>query len=190
MLFRSFELAATPTFEVIEGDVSIPDPVPPSRRTITRMVDSGGRVRVLAFRYHVGRHLKGQQVEVTNEDGLLYFSFEGVLVATHARRHLPEDDVKFEGRPRAIRPSRPTNGNEVIRVVDNSGSVSFAGIGYRAGNAYVGRQAGVRVVNDTVQVTIDGKLVRTHRARHDRAKEYGAFAQPYGKSKRSSDGVA
>jgi hypothetical protein len=49
---------------------------------------------------------------------------------------------------------------------------------------------GVRVVGDTVQITLDGLLVRTHRARHDRAKEYGAFAQPYGKSKRSRDGVA
>jgi hypothetical protein len=77
-----------------------------------------------------------------------------------------------------------------IRIVDMSGSVSFAGIGYRAGNTYIGRQVGVRVVGDTVQITIDGRLVRTHRARHDRAKEYGAFAQPYGKSKRSHDGVA
>jgi transposase InsO family protein len=187
---RRFELAASSSFDVIEGDVSMPEPPPPHKRTITRMVDSGGRVRVLAFRYHVGRHLKGRRVDVINDNGLLNFSFEGVLIATHARRHLPEDDAKFEGRSRATRPSKPTIGNEVIRTVDMSGSVSFAGIGYRAGNAYIGRQAGVRVVGDTVQITIDGRLVRTHRARHDRAKEYGAFAQPYGKSKRSHDGVA
>jgi hypothetical protein len=187
---RRFELAALPSFDVIEGDVSIPDPPAPPRRSITRMVDSGGRVRVLAFRYHVGRHLKGQRVEVTNEDGLLHFSHNGALVATHARRHLAEDDAKFEGRPRALRPSRPTNGNEVIRTVDMSGAVSFAGIGYRAGNKLIGRLVGVRVVGDIVQITLDGQLVRTHQARHDRAKEYGAFAQPHGKSKRSRDGVA
>jgi transposase InsO family protein len=187
---RRFELAAPPSFDVVEGDVSVPDPPLPPRRTITRMVDSGGRVRVLAFRYHVGRHLKGQRVEVANDNGLLHFNHNGVLVATHARRHPAEDDAKFEGRPKALRPSRPTNGNEVIRTVDMSGSVSFAGIGYRAGNKYIGRQVGVRVVGDTVQITVEGQLVRTHRARHDRAKEYGAFAQPYGKSKRSRDGVA
>ena len=36
--------------------------------------------------------------------------------------------------------------------------------------------AGVRIVGDTVQITIDGKLVRTHKARHDKAKEFGALA--------------
>jgi hypothetical protein len=49
--------------------------------------------------------------------------------------------------------------------------------------------AGVRLVGDTVQITIDGQLVRTHRARHDRSEEFGALAQPNGKPRRSS-GVA
>jgi hypothetical protein len=44
--------------------------------------------------------------------------------------------------------------------------------------------AGVRIVGDTVQVTIDGKLIRTHKARHDRSKEYGALAMPNGKPRR------
>ena len=67
--------------------------------------------------------------------------------------------------------------------------MSFAGTAYRVGNAYRGMLAGVRIVGDTVQITIDGQLVRTHRARHDKSKEFGALAQPNGKPRRSS-GVA
>lgn len=188
---KRFELASRGPFEIIAGDVEITDsPAPPPKRTIKRIVDSGGRVWVLSFRYHVGRHLKGVTVEVANEAGLLHFTHDGVLVATHAKRHLDDDDVKFEGRPKASRPSSPTTGDEVMRGVDPSGSVSFAGIGYRVGNRFKGRQAGVRIVGDTVQITIDGELVRTHRARHDKAKEYGALAQPNGKPRRSRNGVA
>ena len=147
-------------------------------------------ISVLTFRYHVGRHLSGCAVEVENADGLLSVTHNGVLVATHAKRHLDDDDAKFEGRPRATRPAPPTMGVEVLRRVDKSGAVSFAGIGYRAGNRFIGQEAGVRVVGDTVQITIQGQLVRTHRARHDKAKEFGAMAQPTGKARSRRDGVA
>lgn len=189
---KRFELAATATktpFEVIEGDVT-EEPPPSPIRQVRRIVDSGGRVSVLTFRYHVGRHLSGCAVEVQNTDGLLHISHNGVLVATHAKRHLEDDDARFEGRPRASRPAPPTMGVEVLRRVDKSGAVSFAGIGYRAGNRFIGQEAGVRVVGDTVQVTIQGQLVRTHRARHDKAKEFGAMAQPTGKARSRRNGVA
>lgn len=187
---RRFELAPKRAFSVIDGDTPVPVAPEPTRRSITRIVDSGGRVRVLAFRYHVGRHLCGEQVEVRSDGGLLHFSHRGVSVATHAKRHLDEDDAKFEGRPRALRPSRPTAGNEVFRAVDSTGSVSFAGTGYRVGNRYRGQKVGVRIVGDAIQITLDGQLLRTHRARHDRSKEYGALAQPNGKPRRTRDGVA
>jgi transposase InsO family protein len=189
---RRFELAAKPSseaFEVIDGDVADVDPAPPAR-TVKRVVDSGGRISVLTFRYHVGRHLSGCTVEVENSDGLLQVSHNGVLVATHAKRHLDDDDAKFEGRSSATRPSAPTTGSEVMRTVDPTGSVSFAGTGYRVGNKFRGQSAGVRLVGDTVQITINGRLARTHRARHDRSKEFGALAQPNGKPRRRRDGVA
>jgi hypothetical protein len=69
---------------------------------------------------------------------------------------------------------------EVVRKVDGSGSVSFAGCGYRVGNRYLGQTVGVRVVGDTVQITLDNELLRTHRARHDKTKEFGPWAPPTG----------
>lgn len=152
-------------------------------KTLARVVDDKGRVVVLRHRYHVGRAYVGESVDVSLKDGLLSVHHRGVLVATHARRHLPEDDVRFTDLPKVAR-ARPSLGDVVYRTVDTSGAVSFAGTSYRAGNRFKGRVAGVRLVGDTVQVTIDGDLVRTHKARHDRSKEFGALAQPQGKRRK------
>ena len=177
---RRFELARRgDELEVIDGDYAEPDAT--LRKSLTRLVDDKGRVLILRYRYHVGRAYHGETVSVSLSDGLLSVHHRGVLIATHARRHLPQDDVKFTDRPKALRAGRPTFGDVVSRRVDNSGNVSFAGTSYRVGNPYKGQLAGVRVVGDTVQITIDNTLVRTHKARHDRSKEFGAMAMPNGK---------
>lgn len=184
---RRFELAVVVRAEAIPADeVREEDPV---KRSVTRRVDDKGRISILEHRYHVGRYLSGQSVTVESSDGLLHVSHNGVVVATHARRHLPEDDARMDRRSKTTTPSRPTTGQEVNRRVDSSGSVNFAGIAYRVGNRYRGELAGVRIVGDTVQITVDGSLVRTHRSRHDKAKEYGALGYPNGKPRRNT-GVA
>lgn len=125
-------------------------------------------------------------VVVESSEGLLHVSHNGVVVATHARRHLIDDDDKMDRRPQhARKPAQPTKGAEVLRIVDNHGSISFAGTGYRVGNPYRGQTVGIRLVGDTVQISLDGSLLRTHRARHDRSKEFGALAQPNGKPRRA-----
>jgi hypothetical protein len=112
------------------------------------------------------------------------------VVATHARRHLVDDDDKMDRRAKPAKPAAPTKGGEVLRIVDPHGSVSFAGTCYRVGNRHRGQTVGVRLVDDTVQITLDGALLRTHRARHDRTKEFGALAQPRGKPRKERHGVA
>jgi hypothetical protein len=72
-----------------------------------------------------------------------------------------------------------------VRKVDPAGSVSFAGTSYWVGNRYIGQIVGVRLVADTVQITHDGHLLRTHRARHDKSKEFGALANPTGRPRGS-----
>lgn len=96
----------------------------------------------------------------------------------------------MDHRAKASRPSPPTAGGEVLRRVDTWGSVSFAGTGYRVGNGYAGQILGVRVVGDTIQITQDGLLLRTHRARHDKTKEFGALANPGGRPRRNAQDVA
>jgi transposase InsO family protein len=180
---RRFELVQRPPTEIIDPD-ALPEPDASPRRGLARRVDRAGRISILKHRYHVGRHLAGQRVAVESSDGLLHVTHDGVLVATHARRHLAEDDDRIDRRAKVARPARPTTGDEVVRKVDPSGSVSFAGTSYRVGNRHAGELVGVRLVDDTVQITQDGLLLRTHRARHDKTKEYGAFAQPHGKPRR------
>jgi hypothetical protein len=184
-----FEFARPAVFEVIDGEVAQAEESP-APRIVWRRVDSGGRIYVRKHRYHVGRYLAGQAVSVESKDGLLHVSHNGVIVATHARRHLPEEDDRMDRRPKASKPSRPTTGEEVLRLVDGSGYVSFAGTGYRVGNRYRGETVGVRLVGDTVQIVLDGSLLRTHRARHDRSKEFGALSKPHGKPRRRPVGVA
>ena len=182
---RRFELARPATLEVIDGDVSIEEEPVPVKKVIGRRVDRTGRISILKHRYHVGRHLAGEAVSIESSDGLLHISHNGVVVATHARRHLVEEDDRMDRRPQHARqPRQPTTGGEVLRIVDPHGSVSFAGTAYRVGNRYRRMTVGVRLVSDTLQITLDGVLLRTHRARHDRSKEFGALAQPRGKPRK------
>jgi transposase InsO family protein len=183
---RRFELARSAELEVIDGDLASEEEPPPAKKVVGRRVDRAGRISILKHRYHVGRHLAGEAVTIESADGLLHISHNGAVVATHARRHLIDDDDKMDRRPRhARRPAQPTKGAEVMRIVDKHGSISFAGTGYRVGNRFIAATVGVRLVGDTVQITLDGALLRTHRARHDRIKEFGALAQPNGKPRKA-----
>ena len=183
---RRFELARPASLEVIDGDVEPEQEHAPKSKVVTRRVDHHGRISILKHRYHVGRHLAGEAVTIESADGLLHISHNGVVIATHARRHLIDDDDKMDRRPRhARKPAQPTTGSEVLRIVDKHGSISFAGTGYRVGNRFIGSTVGVRLVGDTVQITLDGSLLRTHRARHDKSKEFGALAQPRGKPRKA-----
>ncbi len=182
---RRFELARPPALEVIDCDVEAEDEPTPAKKVVGRRVDRAGRISILKHRYHVGRHLAGEAVTIESADGLLHISHNGVVVATHARRHLVDDDDKMDRRPQHVRrPAQPTKGSQVLRIVDKHGAVSFAGTGYRVGNRHRGATVEVRLVGDTVQIALDGVLLRTHRARHDRTKEFGALAQPKGKPRR------
>jgi hypothetical protein len=162
-----------------------PDSSPGGLR-ITRRVSDHGRISLLGFAYHVGRYLAGEVVEIEmGDDGLLSVFHRGVLVATHARRHLPEKEPASWRAPLKARPkkAKPT-GVTVIRKVDPAGSVSFAGSGYRVGNAYKRKNVEVTLLGDTVQIFFEGRLIRTHAARHDPTKEHGAFATPGGRPRK------
>ena len=187
---RRFELTSTGPLEVIDPDAPLEQTSQPRSRTVGRRVDRAGRISILKHRYHVGRYLAGQTVSVESTDGLLHVSHDGVLVATHARRHLAEDDDRMDRRANASKPGRPTKGDEVLRRVDPSGSVSFAGTSYRVGNRYIGQLVGVRLVADTVQITQEGALLRTHRSRHDKTKEFGALSKPNARPRRRTPDVA
>jgi len=179
-----FRLAARETFEPVEVTADEPDDQTATTTTaarVVRRVGATGKVSVAGFLYHAGRWLTGETVEVVCRDGLVELFHDGVVIATHARRHLPERDSTLQ---RAAKKRPATVGHPVIRKVDKSGCVSFAGWRYRVGNPYRRRSVEISVVADTVQITLDGRLLRTHPIRHDRTKEHGAFANPGGRPRR------
>jgi hypothetical protein len=70
---------------------------------------------------------------------------------------------------------------KVVRAVDSSGSISFAGASYRAGRSWRGRSVDVGIVAGSVEISENGTIIRVHQIRHDRSKEHGAFATPNGR---------
>lgn len=157
------------------------EPLPPAAAVHLRLVSREGRINFADQRYQVGAHFAGETVEVACSGGLLEVSHRGVLVASHVRRDRPG-----AARPPAPEPRPASDGRPVLRKVASSGEVSFAGTGYRVGNAHRGEQVEVRLVGDAVQISQHGVLLRSHPARHDRFKEHGAFSTPAGRPVRSN----
>jgi Integrase core domain len=129
-------------------------------RGVSRWVDQGGKIGLGGFRYHAGRFLAGELVEVICRDGLVEISHRGVIVATHTQRRSP-------GASRA-----------------GGGTVSFAGTPYRVGNRFRRRSVEVAIVAGSLQISVDGRVVKVHPIRHDPAKEHGAFANPTGRPRK------
>jgi transposase InsO family protein len=163
---------------------AVASPRPPG---VGRWVDQAGNVSLAGLRYRAGRVFAGEPVEVVCWNGLVEILHAGVLVATHPRRRRP--DAESTGRP-ARQPAtqrrarRPSGGPSVVRVADRNGAVSFAGALYRAGRAWARRSIEVSLVAGSVQLACDGQVIRVHAARHDPAKEHGAFATPHGRPRK------
>ena len=162
----------------------------PKTTTATRKVARSGKISFAAQLYPVGVWLAGETVEVSTDAGLVTICHRGVVVATHAQRHSPAKGAKALRRraraqpSRSTRPRQATVGQVVTRKVDSGGCVSFAGATYRAGRAHRGRQVQVAIVEDTVEITAGGEVLRVHPIRHDRSREHGAFANASGRPSR------
>ena len=151
---------------------------------VSRWVDQAGQVSLAGFRYRVGPVFAGQPVEVVVRGGLVEILHAGVLVATHVQRRRFDQTGVERQPPTQRRARRPRGGPSVIRVADHNGAVSFAGVMYRAGRAWARRSIEVSLVAGSVQLSADGQVIRVHAARHDRAKEHGAFATPHGRPRK------
>src|SRR5205085_2204722 len=125
-------------------------------------------------------------VEVVVTGGLVEVLHAGVLVATHAQRLKPD---QADRAPRATvqrRARDATTGLTATRLADGSGTVSFAGAPYRVGRAWARQSIDVTIVAGSVQLSQGGKVIRVHPIRHDRSRELGAFANPNGRPRRTS----
>jgi transposase InsO family protein len=160
--------------------------VGPRPAGVSRWVDQRGQISLAGFGYAVGATFAGEPVEVVVTNGLVEVLHAGVLVATHAQRLKPD---QADRRPRATVQQRArdaTTGLTVTRLADRGGTVSFAGEPYRCGRAWAGQSIEVTIVAGSVQLSQSGKVIRVHPIRHDRSRELGAFANPKGRPRRTS----
>ncbi len=158
-----------------------------SEPTTTRRVGRTGTISFAAASYPVGVWLDGETVDVSVANGLVNIHHRGVLIATHAQRHHPVKQTKALTRkvkPKRPRPRPATVGQSVTRKVDSSGNVSFAGANYRVGRPHVRRQVQVAIVDDSVEISAGGEVLKVHPIRHDRSREHGAFANAGGRPSR------
>ena len=81
-------------------------------------------------------------------------------------------------------PHQATVGQPVTRKVDSSGAISFAGTSYRVGRAHRRRQVQIAIVDDLLEISSGGHVLKTHPIHHDRSREHGAFANPGGRPRR------
>jgi transposase InsO family protein len=164
--------------------------VAPRPAGVSRWVDQRGSISLAGFHYRIGAMFAGEHVEAVVADGLVQIHHHGVLIATHAQR-LREDQIdRLDGGPARTRAqvqqrARPaTTGITVTRTANNDGQVYFAGVVYRAGRSWARQPIEVAIVAGSVQLAVDGKVVRVHPIRHDRGKELGAFAAPNGRPRK------
>ncbi len=172
----------------VADTVDEPEPaVDPSPRPagVSRWVDQRGSISLASFRYRVGPTFAGEPVEVVCHAGLVEILHAGVLVATHAQRRRPEDPKTVTRQLSRGRARPATAGPSVLRSADGGGSISFAGTSYRAGRSWARRQIAVAIVGASLQLSVDGKIIRVHPIRHDRSKEHGAFATPKGRPRKA-----
>jgi transposase InsO family protein len=148
----------------------------------TRRVNAKGSVTIARTDYHAGKWLTGEVVVITTAKGLVSLHHNDVLIATHVQRHETHAPRSI---PKKAKPAKPaTTGNPVQRKADGYGAISFAGTTYHVGLAHKRQWVQVAIVGDKVQCSVHGHVVRMHAIKHDRNKEYGAFAFPKGKARR------
>ena len=135
-----------------EPDAAVHEATEADLRAVTRRVGHSGKISLAGELYHVGTYLAGETVSLELTDGgLVQVSHHGVLVASHARRRPPANGGAE--RPPARAPGALAGRDRlVIRLVDTTGYVSFAGTGYWLGVHHRGQQVEVRRVGDSVEI--------------------------------------
>jgi transposase InsO family protein len=178
----------------ISPDDSAAAPVPAAAREaagkrpagVSRWVNAHGKISLAGFSYAVGATYAGEPVEVVAAAGLVDILHAGVVVATHAQRMREDQADRLPQAPVARRARDATAGLTVTRLADAAGVVSFAGTSYACGRRWARTAIDVSIVAGSVQLSRDGRVIRIHPIRHDRARELGAFANPKGRPRRKN----
>jgi hypothetical protein len=180
-----FALANRRDPEIVDDQPFVPAAVSSVRPAgVMVWVDKRGQISLARFSYKAGRVFAGEPVEVVCRDGLVEIVYKGTVIATHAQRLRPGDAKPDASAATQARARRASSGVAVTRMADGNGAISFAGASYRVGRAWARTSVEVTIVGASVQISLDGKVLRVHPIRHDRTKEPGAYATPKGRPRK------
>jgi hypothetical protein len=149
-------------------------------------VNAHGKISLGGFTYAAGASYAGEPVEAVVTGGLVDIVHAGVVIATHAQRFRADQADRAPRMQVARRARDATAGLTVTRLANVGGVVSFAGTDYQCGRRWARQSVEVSIVAGSVQLSKDGKIIRVHPIRHDRARELGAFANPKGRPRRKN----
>jgi hypothetical protein len=170
-----FQLAGRNRAAPEPGPVPAPATSPAGRQRpagVSRWANARGTISLAGFTYAAG--------------GLVDILHAGVVIATHAQRFRPDQADRAPRARITCRARDATAGLTVTRLANGTGVVSFAGTDYQAGRCWARQPIDVSIVAGSVQLSRDGKIIRVHPIRHDRAHELGAFANPEGRPRRKN----
>jgi hypothetical protein len=187
--FRLADRSVTPADSAAapQSPPSAPRPAADRRPAgVSRWVNAHGKISLAGFSYHAGASYAGEPVEVVVSGGLVDIVHAGVVIVTHAQRFRPDQADRAPRAQVARRARDVTAGLTVTRLANRAGVVSFAGTDYQAGRRWARQSVDVSIVAGSVQLSRDGKVIRVHPIRHDRARELGAFANPKGRPRRKN----
>src|SRR5215471_8551025 len=187
--FRLANRSITADDSAVAGPPPARPPAPAAAKRpagVSRWVNAHGKISLAGFTYNVGATYAGEPVEVVVAGGLVDIRHAGIVIATHAQR-FRADQADRAPRARVSRRARDaTAGLTVTRLANNTGVITFADKTYAAGRRWAHTSIDVTIVAGSVQLSKDGKVIRIHPIRHDRAKELGAFANPKGRPRRKN----
>jgi transposase InsO family protein len=188
--FALADRSVIPDDSAVKMPVTVPAAGPAARPAgVSRWVNAAGKISLAGFSYRAGATYAGEPVEVVVSGGLVEIVHAGVVIATHAQR-FRDDQADRAPRVAAQRRVRDaTAGLTVTRLADGAGVVSFAGTSYACGRMWARQPVDVSIVAGSVQLARDGKVIRVHPIRHDRARELGAFANPKGRPRRKNSAI-
>jgi transposase InsO family protein len=152
---------------------------------ITRWVDQSGRIGLGGFKYHIGKWLAGE-IGGDPRSRRLALNRASRRAGGHPRPALPGGQLRHHPprpqRPQAS-PSHFRHDGHAHRGCQRLRQLRRRRLPRRAGTRRQGRTRSASSVS--VQLAVAGRVVRIHPARHDPAKEHGAFAPPKGRPRKN-----
>jgi hypothetical protein len=160
-------------------------------RLVDRKVWGTGVIGYAGAHYSVGRPFVGQTVQVGCADGMVHIFHGGQPLRAWPRRHPPANEASIQparshhdemdlDQARRLAPLDDLDSDPrvVHRLVDPTGSVSFAGRYYLAGHYLAGQVVQVRCAGGIVQIIHSGELVRAWQQRHTPQQEQRMHQRP------------